>query len=252
MAPSPHATLRPILATATFAVVFGGFVGVGAAQDAGAYRGPLLSWTGKSPPPTDAPAPASAPAPAPAAAPPDDGAATYVAPRRAAPVVEAAPERAPPPAEPQPAPAAYRPPPAPEAAPPPTVAESAPAPYIAPPAPAKPARRTRLAAAAAAHPVTAPAAAPDTAAAPTQSAEASVPAASPRTHVRFYSLHRAYGMTPDPIAMPTQRTMVLVGPPDAAASQSQNGGDDAAADAGKPAPHGDGQGAGGAADPSGN
>jgi hypothetical protein len=250
MASSARATLRPILATATFAVLFGGFAGVAAAQDAGGYRGPMLTWTGKSPAPTEAPAPSPAPAPASS----DDGAATYAVQRHAAPAVEAAPERAPPPpAEPQPAPAAYRPaptPPVPEASAPPTIAESAPAPtpYIAPPTSTKVTRRA-LAAAAPSHPVAASAAAT---AAPIQSADATPPAGSPRTHVRFYSLHRAYGMTPDPIAMPAKRPMVLVGPPDAPASQSQNGADDDATDGGKPAPHSDGQGAGGAADPSGN
>jgi hypothetical protein len=58
------------------------------------------------------------------------------------------------------------------------------------------------------------------------------------TSVRFYSLHREYGLTPDPVETPTQRPMVLIGPPDHAAAQDQ---DDDGGDGDKPAHHGDGQ-----------
>jgi hypothetical protein len=240
MASSPRATLRPVFATATAAVLVAGFASAAVAQDTGesaapqsGYHGPFLSWAGKSPPPTTAPAPA----PAPAVASSDAADTTYVAPRRAAPRVEAAPEPAsPPPAVAQSEPASYRAPPtppAPEAAPPPAVAEPAPtpAPYMAPPAPVHAAAAV---------------------AAPTQSADAATPAGSPKTHVRFYSLHRAYGMTPDPIAMPVKRPMVLVGPADASAGHSQNGAGDDASDGGKAAPHDDGKGAGDPSDPSGD
>ena len=48
--------------------------------------------------------------------------------------------------------------------------------------------------------------------------------------VRFYSLHREYGITPDPVPTPQDRPMVLIGPPDNAPAQSASpdgaGGDD--------------------------
>ncbi len=52
--------------------------------------------------------------------------------------------------------------------------------------------------------------------APTPATPAAEAAATPSTpvHAHFYSLHRDYGDTPDPIAMPVDRPMVLVGPPD--------------------------------------
>jgi len=160
--------------------------------------------------------------------------------RRTAPVAEPAPERAPPPpavAEEAPAPyiAPSPPQPAPERAPPRVAEQTAPAPYMAQPTP------TRAPLAPAAPARAAAAAAPD------QTAAAATPAgSSPRVHVHIYSVDRPYGMTPDPIAMPTKRPMVLVGPPDASASPPQNGADDG--DGGKPAPHDDGQGARGAGD----
>ena len=236
MASPPRAVLRPVFATATAAFFVAGFAGVCAAQGTGdaaapqgGYRGPFLSWTGKTPPAAAAPAPEQTPS---EAAPVDVG-VTYVVRRRAAPAVEAAP-------------VSYMAPPRPpavESAPPPA-AESAPAPYVAPPAPAHETQRAPLAPAAPAHAAAA--------AAPVQTADAAAPAGSPKTHVHFYSLHRAYGMTPDPIAMPVKRPMVLVGPPDAAAGESQNGAGDDAADGGKAAPHSDGHGAGGANDPTGD
>jgi hypothetical protein len=54
------------------------------------------------------------------------------------------------------------------------------------------------------------------------------------TPVRFYSLHRAYGLTPDPIEMPERRPMVLIGPPDHASAPSQDD-NDASDDGDKPA-----------------
>jgi hypothetical protein len=55
-------------------------------------------------------------------------------------------------------------------------------------------------------------------AAPAQVAMAAPPPAPPSPPVRahFYSLHRDYGDAPDPIALPTARPDVLIGPPDAA------------------------------------
>ncbi|MFI4936848.1 MAG: hypothetical protein ACHP7N_19770, partial [Caulobacterales bacterium] len=78
----------------------------------------------------------------------------------------------------------------------------------------------------------APVAAAATPAAPVQKfAQNTAPApplassASPPVKVRFYSLHRDYGDAPDPIAMPKDRPLVLVGPADDAAAKS---GDDQA------------------------
>jgi hypothetical protein len=65
------------------------------------------------------------------------------------------------------------------------------------------------------------------------------------TSVRFYSLHRAYGMSPDPIPAPTEGHTVLIGPPDRGGAdqsrdQSPGGdGDQDGGDGGKPAAHGD-------------
>jgi len=233
MAFSPRAVLRPVFATATLAVFAAGYAGAGAAQDAGGYRGPLLSWVGKSP----APAAATAPAPV-AAATDDDTGATYVVRRRSAPRIEADPERASPaPAVAEPAPAAYAapsaPPPDPERSPPASAAEAESAPYAPPPSPPPAPQRAPLAPAAPAHAIAA-------ASAPAQSAAA--PSGAPRVGVHIYSVDRPYGMTPDPIAMPVKRPMVLVGPPDTPASQSH--GADGDGD-GKSKPHDDGQGAGG-------
>jgi hypothetical protein len=120
-----------------------------------AYRGPFLSWAGKTqlaqpePPMTQAPAAVSA-----AYAPPP--------PRQ-------------PPASPQIAP--------PPAAPPGAQAMSTPP--AGPPAPSQAAS-----------------------AAPSAQADAST-----QLGVRFYSLHRDFGLTPDPDPTPTDHPMVLVGPP---------------------------------------
>lgn len=57
---------------------------------------------------------------------------------------------------------------------------------------------------------------------PQAQAAASPAAASAPTGVHFYSLHRAYGMAPDPIAAPTDHPMVLIGPPDNPPQQSQD------------------------------
>jgi hypothetical protein len=63
--------------------------------------------------------------------------------------------------------------------------------------------------------------------------------------VRFYSLHREYGMTPDPIPQSTEDHTVLVGPPDNGPAAHDQGGDqdqDGAGDDDKAAGHGDGAG----------
>ena len=64
-------------------------------------------------------------------------------------------------------------------------------------------------------------------------------AQSAPSKVHFYSLHREYGMTPDPIAAPTEHPMVLIGPSDSQTQQSQ----DDAQDGQKAGHKGDGQGA---------
>jgi hypothetical protein len=246
-------TSRHVLAAATAGLVVAAFGGACAAQDErgamsqGAYQGPYLTWSGKQ-----ATVPAAAPAsaaqedaadltearyaPAPNYTPSGAGApvsryasqgsdasssdvsesryatARYVAPQ---------PQDAPPP-ERQPAVEAFAPPPAPA-----PIAAPAPEPVAAPaPQPA----------AAYAQP----------SAAPIQPAQAQP--AEGTTGVHFYSLHRAYGMSPDPIPAPTEGHTVLIAAPDngTAAQGDGQGGDqdqDGAGDGdGKPAAHGDGSG----------
>ena len=242
MALSTRAVLRTVLATATFVALAGASaaqeVGGGAApQDA--YRGRFLDWAGKSPAPAAAPAPAPAP-PEPSS---DVAEATYVAPRP--PTLETGPQRASPPSVvANAAPASYLPPPptppaTERATPAPAVAPASPVSYMPPPTQPAAARAAPLAPAAPAHIA---AATP----APAPNAYAASADTSQRVHVRFYSVDRPYGLTPDPIQMPTKRPMILVGPPDATASHSQ----DDAGDGDKSAAHDDGQ--GGADDPSGD
>jgi hypothetical protein len=172
-------------------------LGDGSSQPDPGYRGPFLSWAGK----TATPAPAAS-APMPAAAP-------TPSPPQAAPP---APEPLPPPALPPPAPA----PPAPTAySGDGRAAPLAPAAMAAPPA-------------------------PPASAAPVQMAQATPPAApaSAPVSARYYSLHRAYGISPDPDPAPVDRPMVLIGPPDNPPAQppasdgaSSDGGDSGAGDA---------------------
>ena len=207
---------RPRLAATVLGFVALGAAGPAAAQSNG-YSGPMLSWAGKTAAPVTAPPP-----PAPMAmpsAPVGDEATAYVAPpRRAAPAQRyvAPPEDRSPPTQDE-------------------TRTSVPAPPPAAPATAYVARARPPA------PQEAP---------PTQVAQATpnpTPAVSDSSRVppRLYSLHREYGMTPDPIAMPKDRGMVLVGPPDEAKKETP---DDAAAaengDSDKSAKHGDGQGSG--------
>lgn len=234
---------RHVLAAATVGLLAAAFGGACAAQDErgamsqSAYQGPYLSWAGKRAPAPDA-APVSAAqedaadltearyAPAPNYVP--SGAAAQ-APRYAPPPSEASSGDA---SESRYAAASYAPQPPAEAAPPP-----APAP----------------------EPVAEPAPAPQPAAAYVQPSSAPVqpaqaePAAQPgqgTTGVRFYSLHRAYGMSPDPIPAPTEGHTVLIAAPDhgTAAQGDGQGADqdqDGAGDGdGKPAAHGDGPGGG--------
>jgi len=112
-------------------------------------------------------------------------------------------------------------------------AAAPPAPTLAP---APPARAPRQQVSAAMTPAPAPAAPPQTAQpesappppAPQRLADnsaAAMPAAgaSNAVPVRYYSLHRAYGMTPDPVPTPQDRPMVLIGPPDNPPAQAPSG-----------------------------
>jgi hypothetical protein len=236
MAFSPRAVLRPILATATCAILAASFAGACAAQDqddapaqGGGYNGPMLSWAGKTPQPPARRAPPVAPQDErsayierPAYV---DRSAYVVRPRP--PMTEPPPERAPLPpmvqSDPVPAqaPRAFAPP----AEPPPAEQAQTPTPreFAPPPQPAPQA----------------------------QASAASAPPGSPRVGVRLYSLHRQYGMTPDPIALPAKRPMVLIGPPDQPTTGAGSDNDDG----GKPASHDgqtDGPGADGAGGPSGD
>jgi hypothetical protein len=48
----------------------------------------------------------------------------------------------------------------------------------------------------------------------------------PPTGVHYYSLHRAYGLTPDKVVVPKDRPMVLIGPAENAAAQGKDDADD--------------------------
>jgi len=122
-----------------------------------------------------------------------------------------------------------------------TAAPSKPVP--AAPVPAKPAPQARapIQTASAGKPaappqaVTSAQATPATPAAQTQVAMVAPPPAPPAAPVkaRFYSLHRDYGDTPDPVALPAARPPVLIGPdqtataPGATATPNGVAGDDA-------------------------
>ena len=229
---------RRLLAVTTIGVAFAGFGGACAAQDASgattqaAYHGPYLSWSGKkaaAPAPDPdlaearyAPAPDYAPgggAPQPSryAVATDASESRYGSPESdPAP----APRAAPPSAQAYARPVAYAPP----------APQAAPAPQPAPPVQAAPAPQP-----------SAGYAAPAAAAPPAEQA------AGTRS-VRFYSLHREYGMAPDPIPESREAHTVLIGPPDNGpaahdkdqdADQDQDGADDS-----KPAAHGDASGGG--------
>jgi hypothetical protein len=181
--------MRTLCGAAALALAAASLAGPGVAQDSG-YHGPYLSWAGKSIPGAPAPAAAAAPAyaPTPSPAPPAPmQALPMAAPRPPAPPAYS--EPLPPPLPP--APAAYVQPAAP-APPPAPVAMAAPTPRPTPPLP--PAQSAPQ---------------PQALAQNTPPASASAP-----VHARFYSLHREYGMTPDPVTLPADRPMVLVGPPD--------------------------------------
>jgi hypothetical protein len=235
---------RHVLAAATVGLLAAAFGGACAAQDErgamsqGGYQGPYLSWSGKQ-----ATAPAAAPvsaaqedagdltearyAPAPNYTP---SGAVAQAPRYASP---AGGEPSSDVSESRYAPASYAAPQQQDAPPPERPATAAFAPPSAP----------------APEPVAAPAPQPAAAFAQPASAPAQAQPAQGTTGVHFYSLHRAYGMSPDPIPAPSEGHTVLIAPPDPgpdAQGDGQGGGDqdqDGAGDGdGKPAAHGDGSG----------
>jgi hypothetical protein len=269
-------TVRNALAAATALCVAAGFGAAGHAQDErgavsqGGYAGPYLTWAGKQPaaaPPSEltearyAPAPDYAPSryvpqsprsePPPArpsgplvsdAPPARYASATYAPQPQSAPPSEAPPARyasathAP---QPQPAPPPVAP--ATAAAPSPDQGDDG-APDLFPPpepAPAQAAPAHALAPAPATKNAQ-PAAAP----APVQPAQAQSAAQRPAqgtTGVRLYSLHRAYGMSPDPIPEPTEGHTVLIAAPDhsSAAADQGDDGDQEQDDGRKHAAHGD-------------
>ncbi|HEY2708018.1 MAG TPA: hypothetical protein VGI95_08185 [Caulobacteraceae bacterium] len=223
-------THRRFLIAATVSLIgVGGLATVCAAQDGrdgltqpASYHGPFLSWSGK----TSASAPASAPQTQ------DDAQPTrYVAPPRPAPQQYTPP--APQPMrlpEPEPLqPAA----PAPQA-----TVTLAPAPTARQPVALRPAYAARPAVVTTASATPVP---PKPKHAPQQLAVQSAPAPvapaaaapSAQTPVHFYSLHREYGMTPDPVATPTDRPMVLIGPADNSSPQSQDDAQDGQKPTGK-------------------
>ena len=203
-------------------VAIAGFGGASAAQPAGdgltqpaVYHGPYLSWPGKTPAAGLSRQPDSAPAVA------ETGPASEFA------------------AWPAPGPGAPRLRPIASAAAAPT--------YVAPPHAYAPATRPRPAAVAAyvappqlhrRHPAQVAVSAPPAASAPpaqelAQNDTAAAPEASnplPPTGTHFYSLHREYGLTPDHVATPKDRPMVLIGPPDTLSTQNQDAAGDGPSD----------------------
>jgi hypothetical protein len=258
-------TVQTALAAATALCVAAGFGAACQAQDErgavsqAGYGGPYLTWAGKQPaaaPPSELTEARYAPAP-------DYAPSRYVpqSPRSEPPLapVSAAPVSEPPPArytsatyapQPQSAPpvryATYapRPQPAPPpvvpaAAAPPTDAAEDGAPDLFPPPEPAPAQAAPAPTHALAPPPAANYAQPAAAPAPAQQAQAQGPAQG-STGVRLYSLHRAYGMSPDPIPEPTEGHTVLIAAPDhAAAADRDQDSDQDQDDGGRHAAHGD-------------
>jgi hypothetical protein len=231
MRPFRPANARVLCGSLALALAAAGFGGVCAAQPGGdgltqpaAYHGPYLTWAGK----TDSAAPAAQPDVAPnrsGAA--DSEFAAWPAPAPGAPRLRPAAAVA--------APAAYAAPPH-VYAPPKRSRPAAVAAYVAPPA-AAPVHKSLPARMVASAPPVATAPAPPPAQTLAQNDTPAAPAAaspSQTTGVHYYSLHREYGLTPDQVATPKDRPMVLIGPPDDPTPQKQDDADDN----GKSAQHG--------------
>jgi hypothetical protein len=236
MRPFRPANARVLCGPLALALGAFGLSGVCAAQRAGdgltqpaAYHGPYLSWAGK----TDPAAPAVQPDVAPSrSSAPESEFAAWPAPAPGAPRLRPVAAVA--------APAAYVAPPH-VYAPPKKQRPTAVAAYVAPPAPS-PVRKARPAQIAASAPAAEAAPVQPPAQALAQNDTPATPAAanpSQTTHVHYYSLHREYGLTPDQVATPKDRPMVLIGPPDDPTSQKQDDADDN----GKSAQHGGASGA---------
>jgi hypothetical protein len=216
-------------------MVAAGFGGVCAAQPGGdaltqpaAYHGPYLTWASK----VDSAAPSTQPDIAPSrSAASESEFAAWPAPAPGAPRLH--------PVAAAVAPAAYVAP-AHVYTPHARQRPAAVAAYVAPPAP--PIHQARPAQIAASTPPAATEDAPSPVQTLAQNDTAAAPAAasaSPTTGVHYYSLHREYGLTPDQIATPKDRPMVLIGPPDDPTPQKQDDADDN----GKSAQHGGAAGA---------
>jgi hypothetical protein len=228
------ANLRALCGAAAFAAAAVLFGGACAAQPGGdgltqpaAYHGPYLTWAGKTSSPAvqpDAAPPVAAaarsefaawPAPAPGAPRlrPSAATAAYVTPAHAY--------------APKPAAMATYAPPRHAYAPVAAQKPAAMAAYVAPPAPTLRARRAAQLA------VSVPPAAgpqPPAQALAQNDTAAAAPAGNPlgQTGVHYYSLHREYGLTPDQVATPRDRPMVLIGPPDDAPTQKPDDATDGA------------------------
>jgi hypothetical protein len=235
MRPFRPANARVFCGVAALAAAVAGFGGACSAQPTGdastqsaAYRGPYLTWASKA----DSAAAAAQPDAAPSrSAASDSEFAAWPAPAPGAPRLHPAPAPV--------APAAYIAPPH-VYAPPKRQRPAAVAAYVAPPAP--PIHKSRPAQIAASAPPAAAAQPEPPAQALAQNDTPAAPAtasASPATGVHYYSLHREYGLTPDQVATPTDRPMVLIGPPDDPTPQKQDDADDN----GKSAQHGGAAGA---------
>jgi hypothetical protein len=108
-------------------------------------------------------------------------------------------------------------------------APAAPAPAAPAPASPAPAATASLATAPPAH---AAAAAPASAGGAAAQSAAAASDGDAKVGARLYSLHREYGLDPDPVTIPKQRPLVLIAPPDPPPSSALDGG--AGADDGVP------------------
>jgi ribonuclease E len=198
------------------AVAFGGVCLAqptgGASTQPAAYDGPYLTWAGKEASAAQPSQPDVAPSRAAAS---ESEFAAWPAPAPGAPRLHRAATAAASPAYVAPA-HVYTP----HARPRPAAVAA----YVAPPE-TRPAQIAVSATSPAAAPAPSPAEAPAQALAQNDTPPAA--SASSTTGVHYYSLHREYGLTPDPVATPKDRPMVLIGPPDDPTPPKQDDADDA-------------------------
>jgi len=223
MRPFRPANARVLCGSLALAMGALGAASVCAAQPGGggltqpaAYHGPYLTWAGKA----DSAAAAAQPDVEPSrSAASDSEFAAWPAPAPGGPRLH--------PAAAVVAPVAYTAPPHVYAAPK-RQRPAAVAAYVAPPSPA-PVHKTRPAEIAASAPPIEATPAPPPAQALAQNDTPAAPAQanpSQTTGVHYYSLHREYGLTPDQVATPRDRPLVLIGPADDPAPQKQDDADD--------------------------